>query len=75
MDMTRFALMKMMGQTRLPFQPNLEQMEKYRRMQEMEDEEEEIEEDQNYLTESNNGERKIKKSEEDLKGKLLSLFC
>jgi len=68
MDMTRFALMKMMGQTRLPFQPNLEQMEKYRRMQEIEDEEEEIEEDQNYLTESNNGERKIKKSEEDLKG-------
>ena len=73
MDMTRFALMKMMGQTRLPFPPNLDQLEKYRRMQEME-EEEEIEEDQNYLAEPNNGERKIKKSDNDIKGKLHTVF-
>ena len=73
MDMTRFALMKMMGQTRLPFPPNLDQLEKYRRMQEME-EEEEIEEDQNYLAEANNGERKIKKSDNDIKGKLNTIL-
>ena len=70
MDMTRFALMKMMGQTRLPFPPNLDQVEKYRRMQEMDEEEEEIEEDPTYLTEVNNEERKTKKPEEDQKGKL-----
>ena len=70
MDMTRFALMKMMGQTRLPFPTNLDQVEKYRRMQEMDEEDEEIEEDQPYLTEVNNEERKTKKPEEDQKGKL-----
>jgi len=68
MDMTRFALMKMMGQTRLPFPTNLDQVEKYRRMQEMDEEDEEIEEDQTYLTEVNNEERKTKKPEEDQKG-------
>jgi len=65
MDMTRFALMKMMGQTRLPFPPNMDQIEKYRRMQEMEEEEEEIEDDddQNYFTDQKNKERKIKKTD------------
>ena len=70
MDMTRFALMKMMGQTRLPFPTNLDQMEKYRRMQEMDEEDEEIEEERTYLTEVNNEERKEKKPEEEQKGKL-----
>ena len=65
MDMTRFALMKMMGQTRLPFPPNMDQIEKYRRMQEMEEEEEEIEDDddQNYFTDQKNKEMKIKKTD------------
>ena len=69
MDMTRIALMKMMGQSRLPFPPNLEQIEKYRRMQEMEEEGEiEEENDQNYFTDQSTRERKIKKSDDGLKG-------
>jgi len=63
MDMTRIALMKMMGQTRLPFPPNFDQIEKYKRMQEMEEEEEEIEEDddQNYFSDQKRKEIKDKK--------------
>jgi len=53
----------MMGQTRLPFPPNFDQIEKYKRMQEMEEEEEEIEEDddQNYFSDQKRKEIKDKK--------------